>query len=207
MKTAILALAVVTAPVIAGQPSQDVTKTCVSAESTSARVKYAEVTVHEILEAEDEDTKRTEITVRSGSDKFGVWQSSSPDSFGLVYNGREIPLSSVARLSSEMPVPFNPYLARWGLITEGVRSYLCITFNFDGLGRSGSFQNVRGVYLIDRADRNVRTFYTVGRTTPDGVVLAKRPQPTRLLPSRRHLGDRETSSTLTAIPAKLALRI
>jgi hypothetical protein len=174
VKTALLLLlAAAAAPCVAGQPSQEVTKTCVSAESTSARVKYTEIPVREIAETEDEDTKRTEITVHSGKDEFGVWQSESPDSFGLVYNGKEIPLSSVARLSAEQPARFNPYLARWALIAEGNQSYLCITFNFDGLGRSGSFQTVRGVYLIDRADRLFRPFYTIGKTTRDGVVFAK----------------------------------
>jgi hypothetical protein len=174
VKTALLlVLAAMAAPCIARQPSQEVTKTCVSAESTSARVKYTEIPVREIAETEDEDTKRTEITVHSGKDEFGVWQSESPDSFGLVYNGKEILLSSVARLSAEQPTRFNPYLARWGLIAEGNQSYLCITFNFDGLGRSGSFQSVRGVYIINRGGNQFHPFYTVGRTTPEGVVLAK----------------------------------
>lgn len=169
----VLVLAAAAAPCLAGQPSQEVIRTCVGAESASARIKYTEIPVHKISETEDEDTKRTEITIQFGKDEFGIWQSSSPEAFGLVYNGNEIPLSSVARLSAEEPAPFNPSLAMWGLIAEGTQSYLCISFNFDGLGRSGSFQSVRGVYLIDRADRLFRPFYTVGRTTPDGVVLAK----------------------------------
>lgn len=173
MKIAILAVAALAAPAIAGQPSQEVTKSCLSAQSIDARAKYRAIAVHEISEAEDEDTKRTEITIRDGKDEFGIWQSSSKDSFGLVYNGKEIPLSSVERLSSEQASQFNPYLAKWGVITEGAKSYLCITFNFDGLGRSGSFQSVRGAYVIDRAERRFRPFYIVGRATSNGVVLAK----------------------------------
>jgi hypothetical protein len=47
------------------------------------------------------------------------------------------------------PGEFDPALAQWSIATEGAQQYFCVSFNFDGLGRSGSFQNVLGGYLLN----------------------------------------------------------
>ncbi|MDB5920871.1 MAG: hypothetical protein JWR40_5105 [Massilia sp.] len=43
----------------------------------------------------------------------------------------------------------------------GKKQFLCITFNFAGLGQSGSFQNIRGLYLIE-VSKPPKFYYTVG---------------------------------------------
>jgi hypothetical protein len=154
-------------------PGKEVVKTCVKTESTSPHVKYVDIPVNEINETEDEDARRTETTIRFGQDEMGIWQTDSPSAFGLVYNGKQVSLAHVARLSREKPSQFDPSLARWGVVSEGAKSYICITFNFEGLGQSGSYQSVRGVYLLDRGAHRLRPFYTVGRVTAKDVVLAK----------------------------------
>jgi len=156
-----------------GHPSKEVTKTCVKAESTSAGVTYTDIPVSRIDETEDADTGRTQTTIRFGSEEMGTWETNSPDSFGIVYNGKQISLDRVIRLSKEPPAQFRTSLARWGIVHTGSQSYICITFNFEGLGQSGSFQNIRGIYLIDRRAHPVRPFYTVGRVTEKDVMLAK----------------------------------
>lgn len=81
----------------------------------------------------------------------------------MVFNGKETPLSRVSRLNKRnAPEVSNPYEAVWGEAREGKKSYICATFNFDGLGKSGSFQNVRGLYLIDRNAR--AQFFTAGKS-------------------------------------------
>ena len=60
------------------------------------------------------------------------------------------------------PEAFNPYEAIWGEVGAGGKSYMCATFNFDGVGTSGSFQNVRGLYLIERSALAKTVFYTSG---------------------------------------------
>jgi hypothetical protein len=156
-----------------GQPSKEVTKTCVKAQSTSASVTYADIPVTRIDETEDEATGTTQTTIRYGREEMGTWETSSPGSFGIVYNGKQILLDRVIRLSKEAPAQFQTSLARWGVVKTGNKSYICITFNFEGLGQSGSFQNIRGIYLIDRKSHPERPFYTVGRVTDNGVTLAK----------------------------------
>jgi hypothetical protein len=156
-----------------GQPSKEVTKTCVKAGSTSPGVTYVAIPVTRIDETEDEDTGKTETTIRLGPEQMGTWETGSADSFGLVYNGKQISLDRVIRLSKEEPAQFRTSLAQWGVVASGKRSYICVTFNFEGLGQSGSFQSVRGIYLIDRRAQPVRPFYTVGRVTENDVMLAK----------------------------------
>lgn len=174
MKRSILGFAlVVGSGAILAQPSLDATKTCVKTESTSPRVNYIGIPANEINETEDKDSGRTETTIRFDREEMGTWEKSSSNAFGLVYNGKQIPLSGITRLSKEKPSRFDLSLARWGLISEGTKSFICISFNFEGLGQSGSFQNVRGVYLLDRKTRPLRLFYTVGRVTEKDVVLAK----------------------------------
>jgi len=62
------------------------------------------------------------------------------------------------------PTAFTPSLADWSVIEHGTQRFLCVNFNFDGLGRSGSFQRVHGLYLLeDPAGRHgsPSLFYTV----------------------------------------------
>jgi hypothetical protein len=50
----------------------------------------------------------------------------------------------------------------WGVAQEGMRSCIYAIFNFDGLGKSGNLQNVRGLYLIERAKHTQAQFYKIG---------------------------------------------
>jgi hypothetical protein len=161
------------------QPSKDVISTCVKSESTSPKISYAAITADTYYINEDDRTKRTETTFRHRSDVLGTWKGAPPDTFGLIYNTQRIPLARVKRLSKAVPSSFDTNLAIWGLIREGRRSYLCIAFNFEGLGQSGSFQSVHGVYLIERTTRPLRAFYTVGRVTEKGVILSNKKAPHR----------------------------
>jgi hypothetical protein len=169
---AILALLAI-CTIAEARPSKNTVETCVKTESTTPKVKYTAIPAHNFHDTEDIEAKRTETTIRHGKDEIGIWETSSPESFGLIYNGKQVSLDRVERLSSETPSRFNPSLAKWGVINEGSHSYICITFNFEGLGQSGSFQSVRGIYLVDRTARKFEPFYTVGRVTQQGVVLAK----------------------------------
>lgn len=49
---------------------------------------------------------------------------------------------------------------------DGKERYLCVSFNFEGLGRSGNFQNVRGGYLlsISPAKGSQRLFFGTENT-------------------------------------------
>ncbi len=144
-------------------PSPRIVNACLSTQSTSKAVTYTEIAHGGFNVEEDEEAKKISITVVHGKDTAGIWKVAVPKAFGLVYNGKQINLKQVVRLDKRnAPAEFDIYKAIWGEAREGGKAYLCITFNFDGLGQSGSFQNVRGAYLIEKQARAFKPFYAAG---------------------------------------------
>ncbi|MES2317339.1 MAG: hypothetical protein V4631_07555 [Pseudomonadota bacterium] len=149
-------------------PSQRIIDSCLSTDSTSKSVRYAHTknfSVNEIKEVDDDHmgAEKLSTVVEIGKDTFGVWTSKAPKGYGLVYNEKEMPLHRVIRLDNRYaPVELNLYKSIYGIAREGSNSYLCVTFNFDGLGESGSYQNIRGVYLVDRTARPFKAYYAAG---------------------------------------------
>lgn len=145
------------------KPSAAVVDACLRTESMSPTVRYTSIETGAFQVIEDEEAGKTDITLQHGPDTFGTWEVKKPQAFGLVFNGKETPMARVTRIGKGMqPAVFNPYEAVWGEAREGGKSYICATFNFDGLGKSGSFQNVRGLYLFERHARTGAPFYTSG---------------------------------------------
>ena len=145
------------------RPSSAVVDACLRTESVTSQVRYTSISKNVIHVTEDEEAGKTDITFQHGPDTIGTWEVKNPHAFGLVFNGKETSLARVTRLDKrDAPTEFNPYTAIWGEATEGKKSYICATFNFDGVGMSGSFQNIRGLYLIERRGRSSATFYAAG---------------------------------------------
>lgn len=148
------------------RPSMAVVETCLHAASTSPEIHYIPINAGAFEIVEDIETKTTATILHVGKDSVGTWERTRPATFGLVFNGIETPLAQITRLGkSNAPTEFSPYEAIWGLAQDGKTSYICATFNFDGLGKSGSFQNVRGVYLIERRRHSQAPFFTIGNIT------------------------------------------
>ena len=67
---------------------------------------------------------------------------------------------------------------------DGKERYLCVSFNFEGLGRSGNFQNVRGGYLLasklEAFGRAGMHFYHIARQ--DQTTLSYTPRPPNTTP-------------------------
>lgn len=112
---------------------------------------------------EDSDFRQTTTSKKYGKDTLGIWESSPPTKTGRAVNGKEVELKNITRLDKRHePSSFSPFGGMWGRASEGAQSYYCITFNFDGIGQSGSFQNIRGLYLVDRKARTFKPHYTAG---------------------------------------------
>ncbi|TWI63422.1 hypothetical protein IP91_03392 [Pseudoduganella lurida] len=127
-------------------------------------VLYTSLAANAFEVMEDEDAGKIHITLQHGRDKVGIWEVKNSQEFGLIFNGKEMPLALIERLDhGEPPAVFNPYEAIWGKAHEGRESYICTTFNFGGLGKSGTFQNRRGLYLIERRPHPGAIFYTTGK--------------------------------------------
>ena len=82
--------------------------------------------------------------------EIGSAQSRRGDA--LLYRGRLYPLRRAVKLpqtrSRERPA-IQVALADWSLIRENGKQYLCVSDQFDGIGRSGSFQKARYGYLLE----------------------------------------------------------
>ena len=153
----------------AARPGAAVVDTCLRTVSTSPNVRYIPIAADAFQVTEDEEAGETDIALQYGRDTVGTWEVKTPQAFGLLFNGKKTPLARVVRLDKDKPpAAFNTYEAIWGEAREGRHSYICATFNLDGPGKSGRFQNVRGLYLIDRRARNGVTYYTLGHVGAAG---------------------------------------
>lgn len=152
---------VICAKTVSATPSTQVIQSCLTMEPVDESVRYVNLKPDVFNEEDDEDAKTTSRTIIYRNQKVGIWEKAGSDNFGLVYGDRKIPASRVARLGKYPPSPFTPYTAAWGEARDDRHTYLCITFNLEGLGQSGSFQNIRGLYLIETSGPRPKFFYTM----------------------------------------------
>lgn len=147
----------------AAKPSAALVSACLHTASASSKVRYTSIAADSFHVTEDEEAGITHTTFRHGTDTVGTWEVKKPRAFGLLINGKKTSLVQVTRLDKrKAPEEFSPYEAIWGEARARGKSYICATFNFDGVGKSGSFQHVRGLYLIERSARAKTVFYTSG---------------------------------------------
>lgn len=164
MKPLLTALAFVVSGAFAAEPSDAVVRTCLGAEAVSSKVSYRTLPNQEVLSQEGyKPGYNASYYVDIGGKDIGYAEGQNRQA--IIYSGTLYPLESAIAIkghdSQHAAVQFNPYLAEWGRIREHKNRYLCVSFNFDGLGRSGSYQNVRGGYLLDVGTRNRRLYFGV----------------------------------------------
>lgn len=150
-------------------PSQRVIDACLLTETRTAKgVKYTYIaktgiTENEVDNLDNKDEKKTSTVIDIGKDEFGVWKTVSPKAYGLVYNGKEIDIRKVKSLTKRAkPTEIDVGMTSAGIAKEGADTFVCVAFLFEGLGQSGSFQNVRGAYIIDKKAKVFMPYYVVG---------------------------------------------
>ena len=147
-----LAVVVLAASAQAAKPSASVVKTCLQGES-HGRATWTSIATNEVGSDDDFQGgyKATIFTV-NGRD-VGYAEKDGRD--GLIWGRAIVPLRHAVPLDQppETPSTFTPMLADWSTIKQGSQRFLCVNFNFDGLGRSGSFQKVHGLYLMSIPQR------------------------------------------------------
>jgi hypothetical protein len=141
-------------------PPNPIIHSCLKTESQSNAI-YKDIAPATFNVDDASEDKRTSTTLAYRRHIVGIWQNTESENFGLVYDLSKVPLTKIIKLGSESPAPFTPYTAQWGEARLGKNIYLCITFNFSSIGQSGSFQNIRGLYLIDMS-KPPKFYYTAG---------------------------------------------
>jgi hypothetical protein len=152
----------VSAGPVDASPSKQITDSCLKTETIPGDTTYKDLSPSSFYVEEDSDRNIVSKTILHRNQYFGMWERTSSDEFGLVLNDREVPVAEVKTLNGKPPTIFVPYTSWWGEVRNAKEAYLCITFNFGGFGESGSFQNVRGVYIFDLNRQPASIYYLVG---------------------------------------------
>jgi hypothetical protein len=100
------------------------------------------------------------LSYRRHGIKFGYATSLTRKNDMIVVGNSHVDIMKAAALGGERPEPINGFKAIYGTVTYKGRAYFCVTSNFDGIGRSGTFQNVRAAYVAPLiGNRKIKSLY------------------------------------------------
>ncbi len=161
MKPLLIALTFVANGAFATEPSDAVVKSCLGGEAVSSKLAYRPLRTQEVL-SQDEYKPGYNATYYVEIDGKDIGYAEGESNHAIIYYGRLYPLNSAIAINEnynqQETIQFNPYLAEWSFIQEKRNLYLCTSFNFDGIGRSGNYQKVRGGYFLE-VSRKKRKLY------------------------------------------------
>lgn len=139
----------------AASPGEGLVKSCLLAQSVSQSVAIEGINTHEVSQ-EDDYAAGFNASFLVKHERADVGYAEGKSTQALIYAGKLYRLPAAMPVGNNggiKPTAFNPALAEWSIARAGRQRYLCVSFNFDELGRSGSFQKVRGGYLLDSVSR------------------------------------------------------
>ncbi|GFZ95950.1 hypothetical protein GCM10011408_15330 [Dyella caseinilytica] len=152
--------------VSAAPPSELLVRSCLQDKSASPSIVVSDLDTSAIIEENDysDGFNAPYFFKYKGGD---VGYAESKHAKAIIFKGKLYRLSSAILLGdnhgSERDA-FTPSLADWSMVEEGGQEYLCVSFNFDGLGQSGDFQYVHGGYLLNT--RTQELYYSVRYIRP-----------------------------------------
>jgi hypothetical protein len=142
--------------VFATPPSEQLVLSCLQDRSAVSSIVIQDLDTTKVIEEDDysDGFNAPYYFEYKGGD---VGYAERKDSKALIFMGKLYLLSSAISLGDNRgpPTDFTPSLADWSIVTEGAQQYLCVSFNFDGLGQSGDFQNVHGGYLLNTRTKDL----------------------------------------------------
>lgn len=154
---AVLAGLIMSGADCAAQPNESIVNSCLRAETIVPSVTVVSLSADEITR-EDKYVDGFDALYKFEYRGSDVGYAENKKYQALIYLGKLYRLSMARPLGDShgiKPGPFNPALAQWSIASRNNKEFFCVSFNFDGLGRSGNFQNVRGGYLLDAATKSL----------------------------------------------------
>ena len=138
-------------------PDENLVKSCLLAQSVAPSSAIQIINAEEVTQEDDyaNGFNASYMFKYRGADA-GYAEGKTDQA--LIFSGKLHRLSRAVALDDNhglKPSSFDPTLAQWSIVGSGAQQYLCVSFNFDGLGQSGSFQNVHGGYLLDTKSKNL----------------------------------------------------
>ncbi len=138
-----------TLDVHAKMPSKMAILSCLAARSISPSVKWQPISTDNIYSEDDykDGFNATYYIILNGKQ---VGYAEKGENKAILYGDEIFPVARARLLPSfeVRPTELNPYAAEWATVTDGTSSYLCVSFPFGDLGKSGSFQKNRSAYLM-----------------------------------------------------------
>lgn len=128
------------------QIPESVVRSCMLLESAGPEVEYSELDSTGTV-SDDEIHGYSLFSYVRHSVTFGYATANKGSRDLIVVGDRRIPISQAKRLGRDRSQRIDSSKAIYSILTKGHKSYFCIASNFGGLGRSGSFQNVRQAYI------------------------------------------------------------
>ncbi|MYN39791.1 hypothetical protein GTP55_10440 [Duganella sp. FT109W] len=146
----------------AAEPSKAAIRACLSARSISSSVTWSALPTEEINSQDDyEDGFNATYYLNVKGKDVGYAEKGVQK--GILFDHKIYPVDSARTLSgfATRPTELNPYLAEWGMVKDGRRKFVCVSFPFGALGQGGSFQKIRSAYLLSlTGSKNARILYS-----------------------------------------------
>lgn len=162
MKSLGIALALISTALFAA-PSANVISSCLETQARGG-ISSVEIRINEIIQEDGYKPGYTAEYVKHEGIDIGF--ATSPKGGAVLYMGKLWPINRSTLLPGVEKVSkpvVHVELAYWALLEEGPKKYLCITDNFDGIGRSGSFQKSKYAYILELTGKRI-LYFIVGRT-------------------------------------------
>jgi hypothetical protein len=132
---------------LAKLPPNPVVESCLAFSPASSRVTLDEFSGPEMI-SDDATRGYSTFAYKYEGERVG-YSSSTKKSTDLIFLGnKSSPISKAKSIDGVRPEKLEPAKADFGIVRYSSNDYLCVSSNFDGIGRSGSFQNVRMAYIL-----------------------------------------------------------
>ena len=135
--------------VCAKTPPKMAILSCLAAQAVSPSVKWRQIATDKIYSEEDyKDGFNATYYIISHGKQIGYAERGEEKA--IIYGDHVFPIAQARMLPGfdVRPTELNPFSADWATIDDKNARYLCVSFSFGDLGRSGSFQRHRSAYLI-----------------------------------------------------------
>lgn len=128
------------------QIPESVVRSCMLLESSGPDVEYSELDSNGTI-SDDEIPGYSLFSYARHDQIFGYATANKGSRDLIVVGATRVPISRAKRIGTDRPQRIDSSKSVYSILTKAHKNYFCIASNFGGLGRSGSFQNVRQAYI------------------------------------------------------------
>ncbi|AVA33990.1 MULTISPECIES: hypothetical protein [Cupriavidus] len=163
-QTLTLLAGIALSPLGIAQVPSSVFDSCVLAEDYKTAT-YQEFTGDAVI-SDDEIPGHLLLIYQHKGSGYGYASGTTNQPDLLVVGRQRVSILTAKRTGNERPEKIDPTQAIYGIVHYNARAYYCVASNFEGLGRSGSFQNIRVAYVAPlstsgKAPKMSALYYTV----------------------------------------------